>query len=72
MLILNIRILYYSAIPLSVSGPNAPLREACGHQVKKKKWARHVKAEKNKKGVEGGGGDGKVGGDMVEGKGGLN
>ena len=43
-----------------------------GCKVKKKKWARHVKAEKNKKGVEGGSGDGKVGGDMVEGKGGQN
>ena len=36
------------------------------------KWPRHVKTEKHRKGVEGGGGDGKVGGDMVGAKGGLN
>ena len=46
----------------------------CGCKVKKnKKWARNVKTEKHtRKGVEWGGGDGKVGGDMVGGKGGRN
>ena len=46
--------------------------EVRGCKVKKKKWARHVDTETNRKGVEGGSGDGKVGGDMVEGKGGQN
>ena len=42
----------------------------CGCKVKKNKWARHVKTEKHRKGVEEGGGDGKVDGDMVGAKGG--
>ena len=46
--------------------------EVCGCKVKKNTWARHVKAEKHRKGVEEGSGDGKIGGDMVGGKGGQN
>ena len=44
----------------------------CGRKVKKNKLARHVKTEKHRKGVEGAVGDGKVGGNMVGGKGGQN
>ena len=40
--------------------------EVCESKVKKNKWARHVKTEKHRKGVEGGGGDGKVGGRECE------
>ena len=39
--------------------------EVCGCKVMKNKWERHVKTEKHRKGVDGGGDDGKVGGDMV-------
>ena len=46
--------------------------EVCGCRVRKNKWARHVKTEKHRKGVDGGDGDGKVGGDMVGAKGGQN
>ena len=48
------------------------VRCAGGCKVKKDKWARNVKTEKHRKEVEGGSGDGKVGGDMVGGKGGQN
>ena len=40
--------------------------EVCECKVKKNKWARHVKTEKHRKGVERGGGDGKVGGRECE------
>ena len=40
--------------------------EVCEGKVKKNKWARHVKTEKHRKGVERGGGDGKVGGRECE------
>ena len=36
----------------------------CGCRVRKNKWARHVRTRKHMLGVEGGGGDGKVGGDV--------
>ena len=46
----------------------------CGCRVKINRLAvaRYAKTEKHRKGVEGGGGDGKVGGDMVGAKGGQN
>ena len=44
----------------------------CGCKVKKNKWARHVRTRKHMLGVEGGGGDGKVGGGVGGAKGGLN
>ena len=44
----------------------------CGCRVRKNKWARHVRTRKHMLGVEGGGGDGKVGGDVGGAKGGLN
>jgi len=37
---------------------------APGCKVRKNKWARHIKTEKHRKGVERGGIDGKVGGDI--------
>ena len=40
--------------------------EVCECKVKKNKCARHVKTEKHRKGVERGGGDGKVGGRECE------
>ena len=43
--------------------------QVCGCRVRKNKCERHVKTEKHRKAVEGGGGDGKVGGDMVGAKG---
>ena len=43
----------------------------CGCKVKKNKWARHVRTRKHMFGVEGGGGDGKVGGDVGGAKGGA-
>ena len=42
----------------------------CGCNVKKNKHARRLKTEKHRKGVEGGGGDGKVSGDMAREEGG--
>ena len=39
---------------------------------KKTKWARHVRTRKHMLGVEGGGGDGKVGGGAGGAKGGQN
>ena len=44
----------------------------CGCRVRKNKWARHVRTRKHMLGVEGGGGDGKVGGDVGGAKGGQN
>ena len=44
----------------------------CGCMVKKNKWARHVRTRKHMLGVEGGGGDGKVGGGAGGAKGGQN
>ena len=44
----------------------------CGCKVKKNKWARHARTRKHMLGVEGGGGDGKVGGDVGGAKGGQN
>ena len=44
----------------------------CGCRVRNNKWARHVRTRKHMLGVEGGGGDGKVGGDVGGAKGGQN
>ena len=42
----------------------------CGGKVKKNTWAKHVKTEKHRKKIEGGGGDTKIGGDMAGAEGG--